>query len=44
MKYQVPLRWFAPATDDVAIVDERGRQAFRMDGELVGRGDPGGVG
>ena len=34
MKYQVPLRWFAPAGDEVRIVDERGRQAFRLDGEL----------
>ena len=36
MKYQVPLRWFVPATDEVRIVDERGRQAFRLDGELSG--------
>ena len=34
MKYQVPLRWFAAANDEVRIVDERGRQAFRLDGEL----------
>jgi uncharacterized protein YxjI len=35
MKYQVPLRWFMAADDEVRIVDERGRQAFRLDGEPV---------
>ncbi len=34
MKYQVPLRWFVAADDEVRIVDERGRPAFRLDGEL----------
>ena len=36
MKYQVPLRWIIAAnngSDDVQIVDERGRPAFRLDGE-----------
>ena len=40
MKYQVPLRWFAPTQPpgraEAGIVDERGRQAFRLDGPLNG--------
>jgi hypothetical protein len=43
MKYQVPLRWFSAPADregrgegEVPILDERGRQAFR----LLGTGAP----
>jgi len=44
MKYQVPLRWFVPASDEVRIVDERGRQAFRLDGEVSSAATVGRVG
>ena len=44
MKYQVPLRWFVTADDEVRIVDERGRPAFRLDGELSNAPPAGRVG
>ena len=47
MKFQVPLRWFTAAqdgSDEVRIVDERGRPAFRLDGDgLLTPGDRAGA-